>query len=72
VTTWTKDPPKEAGHYWIKWTKRPEANNRMTVAEFNDWGWFFIDGEGSCDHDRFVADSYVYWPIPIPAPEEQA
>lgn len=75
VTTWTKEPPTVDGWYWVRWVggksrEAPSVAHLDTVT----WGvprWWF-NGSDIEEEPEQAAVNYEFWPIPIPAPEEQA
>lgn len=63
MTKWTKEPPKEAGYYWV----------------IDQWGdksvqWCFKHGRedrsGNVCYATAVSLGHLWWPIPIEPPKE--
>lgn len=75
MTTWSKEPPEEAGWYWVRWCSGrgphvPSVAQLDTVTMGVPRWWF--NGSDIEEEPRHAAVNYEFWPIPIQPPEEQA
>ena len=72
MTSWTKEPPKEPGWYWMRYD-----NNRggpwIIQRDIYDRDTWWLHGSDCESYSwEIVKEHGEWWPIPITPPSEEA
>ena len=69
---WTKEPPKEAGHYWYRYGNGgPWIGQLVKFAPMLPGVWYVFGSDTEEYSEELCRSGAEFWPIPIPAPQEE-
>lgn len=78
MTTWTKEPPKDRGWYWLRYDKSrggPWIFQHILIQNADRTAldeWYLCGDDCGRDARELAGEGMEWWPIPLlPPPTEQ-